>query len=109
MDQDNLVSLIFFTESIFFHKLSLFYSCLPLLFVPLFCKYMLFALKNFVETNIKYLNNSIEIDVILSETEKYKVNAQIYHDFMLTVPPGTEFNTFINYTEYAQEYLKNQG
>lgn len=104
-----LVSILFLIESVFFHRLNLFYSCLPILFVPLLCQYILFALKNFVETNIEYLNNSVEIDVILSETENYKVNAQIYNDFMLTAPPGTEFNAFITFNETSQEYLKKQG
>jgi hypothetical protein len=103
-----VVSLIFFFESVFYHKLSLFYSCLPLLFLPLLCQYMLFAVKNFLENNLEYLNNILDVEVFLSETTS-KVSAKAYHDYILSLEPNAPYKALMKFKDQAQIYLKNQN
>lgn len=96
------LSFIFFTESLFFHKLNLFYSCIPLLFVPLLCQYILFALHNFVNTNIEALSKHLEVELILSETEKYKITASEYNEYILALEADTQFKAFIYFNATYQ-------
>jgi len=103
-----LLAIIFLIESIIFQKLSLFYSCLPILFIPLLGQYILFALKDFVETNLEYLHKSFDVEIFLTH-EHYKANAKAYNDYILSLNPGDDYKAFINLKEHIQEYLKEQG